>query len=301
MEDGPLYPQQFDKTALISFNRNRCSNNADRLYHFDCDTCTYGELVYLGIENYVEEQVSLETKDKQIPIASSSNPLMNISLVNDKQKKEAEESIRNHLNINTLNGNRNINSKYPNVTGKIKRILIAYEKLIEDQMFFEDEIKSTDSVSLLISTKKQYQFHSGTLKAIDKTSDGKYTAIGSNDKKIKIIDGNSLESINTFNEHKGGITALCFSPSNKTLASGSWDRSIIIWDYKNGRSITKIKTDKEQVSVMKFINENTLIGGTKSGNIIICDFKNGSFNFPFKTNLICVLLLREHTQLDKSI
>ena len=55
MEGGPLYSFQFDKPTLIHFHKEKCVNNSDRVYHFDCDTCTYAELIYLNIENEIEK------------------------------------------------------------------------------------------------------------------------------------------------------------------------------------------------------------------------------------------------------
>jgi WD40 repeat protein len=38
--------------------------------------------------------------------------------------------------------------------------------------------------------------------------------------------------LHTFTGHRGPITALCFAPDGKTLASGSLDTTILLWDLE---------------------------------------------------------------------
>jgi WD40 repeat protein len=47
----------------------------------------------------------------------------------------------------------------------------------------------------------------------------------------------------TFEGHTKAVRSLCFSPDGKTLASGSDDHSIILWDVVNGRNTNTLKEE----------------------------------------------------------
>ena len=68
---------------------------------------------------------------------------------------------------------------------------------------------------------------------------GKYLAVGAKWQKeqemmsICLLDVNTGENIHTFCGHPTDIWALAFSPDGETLASGSYDGTILLWDMKS--------------------------------------------------------------------
>lgn len=57
--------------------------------------------------------------------------------------------------------------------------------------------------------------------------------------------------------HKGPVTCLAFSPDDGSLASGSLDMSIIIWDYNSGVEKLLLEGHHETVTGLGFKHDNT--------------------------------------------
>ncbi len=81
-----------------------------------------------------------------------------------------------------------------------------------------------------------YGGHTGGLTAIALSLDGARLASGSSDRTVRIWDVGSGDSIHTLIAHEHWISAVAFSPSGTTLASGSGldDRTMRIWDTESG-------------------------------------------------------------------
>jgi WD40 repeat protein len=47
---------------------------------------------------------------------------------------------------------------------------------------------------------------------------------------VRVYDWPSGKAVHTFTGHKSQVTALTFSPDGKTLATGSWDTTVLLWD-----------------------------------------------------------------------
>jgi WD40 repeat protein len=58
--------------------------------------------------------------------------------------------------------------------------------------------------------------------------------------------------IATFKGHKHTITCLAFSSDGKTLASGSKDGSVILWDVATGKTQTTFPGHKDMVGAVDF-------------------------------------------------
>ncbi|CAD8120171.1 unnamed protein product [Paramecium sonneborni] len=89
-------------------------------------------------------------------------------------------------------------------------------------------------------------------------------------KNIKIQELNKLDG------HSNWIQSVCFSPDKTTLASGSGDKSIRLWDVKTGQQKAKIDGHSDRVwSVCFSPDGTTLASGSDDKSIRLWDVKTG--------------------------
>lgn len=88
--------------------------------------------------------------------------------------------------------------------------------------------------------------------------DGRFMAI-SVDKSISFFDPQSGKEIARCLGHNDIVTALAFSPDGKTVASGSKDKSVALWDVGTFRQLRKFALN-DAVSTVRFsADSSTLI------------------------------------------
>ena len=65
---------------------------------------------------------------------------------------------------------------------------------------------------------------------------------------------------------------MAFSPDGKTLASGSWDKTIHLWDVETGMHRNTLTGHTEGVSSVAFNPDgNTLVSGSSDGTLLLWD------------------------------
>src|SRR3712207_6191784 len=52
--------------------------------------------------------------------------------------------------------------------------------------------------------------------------------------------------------HSSGISSVCFSPDGKTLASGSWDKTIRLWDVATGKELKSLQGHAREIMSVCF-------------------------------------------------
>jgi WD40 repeat protein len=120
--------------------------------------------------------------------------------------------------------------------------------------------------------------HSQPVNSIAFSPDGQILASGSSDRTIKLWDLATGQEIRTLSGHSHGVRSIAFSPLGLTpspsparrgeippfpcregglgglgqLASGSWDKTIRLWDVETGEEICTLKGHQLQVSAVAF-------------------------------------------------
>ncbi|PZO44198.1 MAG: hypothetical protein DCF19_03075 [Pseudanabaena frigida] len=108
--------------------------------------------------------------------------------------------------------------------------------------------------------------HSGWVRSIAFSPNGKAIASGSSDSTIKLwnLDGKELH---TLTGHRGGVNSVAFSPDGKTIASGSEDKTIKLWSL-NGRELQTITGHGNSVYSIAFSPDGkTIASGSEDKTI----------------------------------
>jgi WD40 repeat protein/serine/threonine protein kinase len=90
-------------------------------------------------------------------------------------------------------------------------------------------------------------------------------AAGSWDGTIKIYDPGAKRELAKLSGHKAGVIQLDFSSDGRTLASGSDDRTVKLWNLAIGREVITLKTDVPQYFVKFSPDDRILATGGLDG------------------------------------
>ena len=121
-------------------------------------------------------------------------------------------------------------------------------------------------------------------------SDGSLFVVAKGSRTVELLNGVSVQSIgesqSTLSVEKSGVRAFAFSPDSCTLAGGSKDGSIYLWDTGTRQHFATLKGHSSDVSSVGFSPDGTtLISDSEDGTIRLWDTNTGQSETIFTEHL----------------
>ncbi len=120
--------------------------------------------------------------------------------------------------------------------------------------------------------------HNETVSSLSFSSDGRILAAGG-DKNIHLWDIKTKEKILTlkgnyeysgdYNRWTQHFRSVSFSPNGKILASGGYNKNILLWDVEKGKEIGTLKGHNETVSSLSFSPDGKILASGSNGDVTI--------------------------------
>ena len=79
----------------------------------------------------------------------------------------------------------------------------------------------------------------------------------------------AAQTIATLKGHKHTITSLAYAPDGKTLASGSKDQTVILWDLAGKKPRATLGEHKHMVITVRFSPDSKTVASVSHDNVIL--------------------------------
>ena len=110
------------------------------------------------------------------------------------------------------------------------------------------------------------------VKCVGITPDEKHVIVGLEDGQIQVIsiisNDEEFESAAILKGHKAEVKCICMTSDSETVISGSYDKSIIIWDISERNQRGVLKGSEDKILSLAISKDNTMLVSGSIDNII---------------------------------
>jgi WD40 repeat protein/pSer/pThr/pTyr-binding forkhead associated (FHA) protein len=103
--------------------------------------------------------------------------------------------------------------------------------------------------------------HDLSISGVAVAGDTPHVATWSEDQTVRIIDTSSAEVVQVLRGHRAAVTACAFSSTRPWIAAGAADGTVIVWNFVDGKVISRLEGHLRAVRTIVFDNETVFTAG----------------------------------------
>ncbi|BDY12201.1 WD40 repeat domain-containing protein [Hydrogenimonas cancrithermarum] len=133
-----------------------------------------------------------------------------------------------------------------------------------------------EGVAVFNGMKKQllYRFkrHEGAVESLKIDDKNNYLATGGQDGKTFLWSLSTGRMVASLPHHADFVTAIDFSPNGQWIATGSFDKRILVTNISSLSQWFRLIGHNSAITVLRFIDRHRLVAADKEGEIVVWDY-----------------------------